>query len=234
MSLEQSKFEFGEFSLETKEKVLRRRGEPVSLTPKALQLLLALVENHGHIVEREELMQAVWADSFVEEGNLAFTVSLLRKALGDEKQHPRFIETVPRRGYRFIAEVTEASKDNISENGAGRAVALPAAEQRDTPAPWFKKFVLPVAAAVIIGALSHGFWYAPSKSRQHNAPLLFASFISDKLSTNGKVVNAAISPDGKNVVYTSGTGRDKQSVWLRQIETGNNIQIIPPSDEFST
>jgi len=51
---------------------------------------------------------------------------------GDEKQHPRFIETVPRRGYRFIAEVTEASKANISENGAGRAVALPAAEQRDT------------------------------------------------------------------------------------------------------
>src|SRR5437762_1376605 len=66
---------------------------------------------------------------------------------GDEKQHPRFIETVPRRGYRFIAKVAEASKDNISENGAGRAVALPAAEQRDIPAPWFKKFVLLVAFA---------------------------------------------------------------------------------------
>jgi DNA-binding winged helix-turn-helix (wHTH) protein len=103
MSLETNGFEFGEFLLDTKEKVLWRAGKPVAITPKTFQLLLALVENHGRLVEKDELMRTVWADSYVESGNLTFTINLVRKALGDEKQNPRFIETVPRRGYRFIA-----------------------------------------------------------------------------------------------------------------------------------
>lgn len=105
MSLEIKRFGFGDFLLDAKEKVLLRGGKPLSVTPKALELLLFLVENHGHLVEKNELLQAVWADSFVEEGNLAFTIRLLRKALGDDAQNPRFIETVPKRGYRFIADV---------------------------------------------------------------------------------------------------------------------------------
>ena len=105
MLLEMQKFEFGDFLLDAKEKVLQRDGKPLPVTPKALELLLVLVENHGHLVEKNELMKAVWADSFVEEGNLAFTIRLLRKALDDDAQKPRFIETVPKRGYRFIAEV---------------------------------------------------------------------------------------------------------------------------------
>lgn len=111
MSLETNKFEFGDFCLETKEKILSRHGKPISLTPKALQLLLILVENHGRIVEKETLMQKIWADSFVEESNLTFTVSLLRKTLGD-KPDSRFIETVPKRGYRFIAEVRRNAIEN--------------------------------------------------------------------------------------------------------------------------
>jgi len=110
------KFEFGDFLLDAKEKVLLRGGKPLPVTPKALELLLVLVENHGHLVEKNELMKAVWADSFVEEGNLAFTIRLLRKALNDDAQKPRFIETVPKRGYRFIAEIkrleTKEEKDS--------------------------------------------------------------------------------------------------------------------------
>lgn len=105
MSLETQQFEFGDFILDKREKVLRRGGKPVAVTPKALELLLFLVENHGHLIEKNELLKAVWADSFVEEGNLAFTIRLLRKALADDAQKPRYIETVPKRGYRFIAEV---------------------------------------------------------------------------------------------------------------------------------
>src|SRR5437763_17019476 len=108
MSLERNRFEFDEFLLDAREHVLFRDGKPVSITPKAFLLLLSLVENHGHLVEKDKLIERVWKDSFVEEGNLAVTVNVLRKILGDDTQQPRFIETVPKRGYRFIADVKSA------------------------------------------------------------------------------------------------------------------------------
>jgi Tol biopolymer transport system component/DNA-binding winged helix-turn-helix (wHTH) protein len=108
MSLETKSLEFGEFLLDVKEKVLLRNGERLSINPKTFQLLVTLIENRGHLVEKDQLMKSLWADSFVEEANLAFTVSLLRRTLGDDAKSPRFIETVPRHGYRFIAEVRQA------------------------------------------------------------------------------------------------------------------------------
>lgn len=83
-------------------------GKEVPLTPKAFQVLHTLVENCGHVIDKEVLMKRVWADSFVEEKNLADNISILRKALGDDPKEPRYIKTVPRRGYRFVAEVREA------------------------------------------------------------------------------------------------------------------------------
>lgn len=116
MLLETNKFEFGDFLLDAKEKNLLRGGKPLQITPKAFQLLLVLIEKHGRLVEKDELMNAVWADSFVEEANLAFTVGLLRKALSDNAQEPRFIETVPKRGYRFIADVKRIkTEEEISD-----------------------------------------------------------------------------------------------------------------------
>ena len=119
MSLETKSLEFGEFVLDLKEKELRRNGERLPVNPKTFQLLVALLEDPGHLVEKEQLMRTLWPDSFVEEANLAFTVSLLRKSLGDDAAKPRFIETVPRRGYRFIAPVVEL--ENGSEHGYGAA-----------------------------------------------------------------------------------------------------------------
>jgi DNA-binding winged helix-turn-helix (wHTH) protein/TolB-like protein/Tfp pilus assembly protein PilF len=104
-------FEFGRFRLDTEERVLLREGQPVPLTLKAFDLLLLLVENSGHIVEKDELMNRVWSGSFVEEGNLKVTVSMLRKALEDNQIENRLIETVPRRGYRFAASVRELSTE---------------------------------------------------------------------------------------------------------------------------
>lgn len=115
MWLKRNGFEFGELFLDTNERVLLENGKPVSITPKTFQMLLVLVENHGRIVEKDELMKTVWAGSFVEEGNLTYTMRLLRKALADDPQNPRFIETVPRRGYRFIADVRESVNEPIAE-----------------------------------------------------------------------------------------------------------------------
>jgi DNA-binding winged helix-turn-helix (wHTH) protein/TolB-like protein/Tfp pilus assembly protein PilF len=108
-------YEFGPFRLDAGERLLLRAGEAVSLTPKAFDLLLALLEQPGHLREKEELMQAVWPDSFVEENNLADNISRIRKALGEGENGLKFIETVPKRGYRFVAEVRAANGVTGSE-----------------------------------------------------------------------------------------------------------------------
>ena len=107
-------YEFGGFQLDARERVLRRAGQPVQLTPKALDTLLVLVENSGHVVAKDELMQRLWPDSFVEEGNLAFNISVLRKALAESGGDMQFIETVPKRGYRFMAGVRQMGEDDAA------------------------------------------------------------------------------------------------------------------------
>jgi DNA-binding winged helix-turn-helix (wHTH) protein len=98
-------YEFGPFRLDVAERLLSRDGEAVPLSPKAFDLLLALVERQGRLLEKTELMKLVWPDTYVEEANLSYNISLIRKALGDDAEGRQFIETVPKHGYRFIAEV---------------------------------------------------------------------------------------------------------------------------------
>src|SRR5262249_560348 len=98
-------YEFGSFRLDAAERLLSRDGEAVPLSPKAFDLLLALVERQGRLIEKDELMKLVWPDTFVEEANLSYPISLIRKALGPDVEPQQFIETVPKHGYRFIAEV---------------------------------------------------------------------------------------------------------------------------------
>jgi DNA-binding winged helix-turn-helix (wHTH) protein/tetratricopeptide (TPR) repeat protein len=100
-------FDFGDFRIDVEERTLRRQDNPVALTPKAFDTLLVLVENSGRVLEKEELFNRVWPDTFVGEVTLARNISTLRQALADPSQQRRYIETVPRRGYRFIAEVRE-------------------------------------------------------------------------------------------------------------------------------
>ena len=108
-----SLYEFGPFRLDVKERLLLKDGEPVSLTPRSFDVLAVLVREHGKLVTKDEFLSEVWPDSFVEETNLPQNVYLLRKVLGDEEYTcPKFIETVTRHGYRFIADVKEISDGN--------------------------------------------------------------------------------------------------------------------------
>ncbi len=129
-------FEFGAFRVDFAERELRCAGKPVPLTPKALEVLLLLIENQGRIVESGTLMNRVWRDSFVEENNLKVTISMLRKTLGKEDNRQEYIETVPRRGYRFIAEVREVDEKNAP------AVALRIQAQPAAIAPRAKTIAL--------------------------------------------------------------------------------------------
>jgi DNA-binding winged helix-turn-helix (wHTH) protein/tetratricopeptide (TPR) repeat protein len=108
-------YTFKGFALNLKEKSLSQNGEPVSIPPKVFAILEVLIKNEGRIVEKDELMKEVWADSFVEESNLTYSIRQLRKILDDDFHAPEFIETVPRRGYRFIGKI-ENSTDNQIEN----------------------------------------------------------------------------------------------------------------------
>ena len=98
-------YEFGPFRIDASERQLLRDGEVVPLTPKVFDVLLALVQNSGHILSKDEVMRTVWPDTSVEEGNLARNISTLRSALGERPRDNQFIETIPWRGYRFIGAV---------------------------------------------------------------------------------------------------------------------------------
>lgn len=118
------RFEFGPFVLDVTERQLLRAGRPIPLTPKSFDTLVALVQHRGRLVTKDELMQLVWPGTFVEENNLTQHVSALRRALGDSLNGARFIETVPRRGYRFVADVTAAPGEPARGTGGGGPHAL--------------------------------------------------------------------------------------------------------------
>lgn len=116
-------FEFGDFRLDSSRRLLFRAGEPVAILPKALDILIHLIRRHGQLVAKEDLLAAIWPDTFVEEANLAQNVSVIRKALGESPRDHQFIVTVPRRGYRFAAPVRE-SREGGAENARARELCL--------------------------------------------------------------------------------------------------------------
>ncbi|HMQ04219.1 MAG TPA: winged helix-turn-helix domain-containing protein [Pyrinomonadaceae bacterium] len=225
----QELYKFGDFALCADENLLQRNGETVPLTPKMFELLLVLVRNHGKVVEKNTLLKEVWPDSFVEEGNIAFNIRQLRKALDDDAQSPTYIETVPRRGYRFIAEVVKAKEREPdlkpSESLPQRFSGEPPVEFRKPFHPFFAVFV------VFVALLGAGLAYLALTRPTVPLPIMSTPFSSEKLSMTGTVFGAAVSPDGKTVVYSIRSG-NKHSVWLRQLDTGTNLPFLPGVEEF--
>lgn len=166
-------YEFGPYRLDTAEQLLLRDGEPVPLTPKAFETLVALVVRSGHLVDKDELMKLVWSDAFVEESNLTNNVYALRKMLGQGENGRSYIETVPKRGYRFTAPVRELSAEALvvekrtvtrvvteeaveasqrqSMSGAGEQLAVvqvPAHAELRSTWPWLLITLLAVALSI--------------------------------------------------------------------------------------
>ena len=235
-------YRFGDFALDADQRVLFREDKPVALTPKVFETLLVLVEQHGRIVCKDELMERLWPDSFVEETNLTFNIQRLRKALGDKARQPRYVETVSKRGYRFIAEVTEVQDDSFpplratslgNANGNGTGVAI---EHKQQSLPNGRTKLLVVIAAVSIAILIAGavsLSYVVTRLNHHNSSGFAQPFKIQKLTETTKSKSAAISPDGNFVAYTlEATGR--QGVWLRQLSTGNSNEIVAMSERVGS
>src|SRR5687767_12573824 len=112
-------FEFAEFRLYPEERLLTKNETRVALTPRILDLLIVLVEQHGELIRKDMLLNSIWPDSFVEEGNLSRAVSTLRKNLGVQTNGSNYIETVPKLGYRFIApvqQINDYQSEQITSN----------------------------------------------------------------------------------------------------------------------
>ncbi len=149
-------YEFEGFRLDTETPCLWRGGELVSVPPKALQILVLLVENQGEIVSREELLEKIWHETFVEEANITYTISLLRKSLGDKK----FVQTLTKRGYRFTAEVRQISENSLTEIKENKAK------------PKSKRRFIFISAAIFCLILLTGFaYYAWQKPNAENIPI---------------------------------------------------------------
>ena len=169
--------EFGVYRLDCRTRVLLRGEALVPLTPKVLETLIALVERAGQPVSKDELLSAVWPDCFVEEGNLAQNVSVLRKALGTAPGSGAYIETIPKKGYRFVAEVRVASEPALPDTAAP---ALSAAG----PITRLRTWAGAALALLLVISGAFGLWYyrhraAPAATIQSIAVLPLKNFSGD-------------------------------------------------------
>ena len=155
-------YEFGPFRLIPEERQLLRDNQPVPLTPKCFDLLVVLVENTGHLVEKDQLLKRIWPNSFVEEANLSVNMSALRRALGEGPNEHQYVETVPRRGYRFVAGVTERWDDGIqspareSTEEAARQTSTPSQAAASGPGLLFRPWALALIGLLSVSALLVG------------------------------------------------------------------------------
>jgi Tol biopolymer transport system component/DNA-binding winged helix-turn-helix (wHTH) protein len=190
-------YSFGRYRLYAADRELFRGSEPVALPPKALEALLLLVSHHGHIVAKDRLIKELWPDTFVEETSLGFQIFQLRKTLGGGPDGKAYIETIPKRGYRFTAEVTESW-----EEARGLESRWPSLEQTE-PTPvaglsrWFR-WVVAAAVLLAIGAGVAGYLLflrprtIPAKGQVRLVPLT---------TLPGSEMYPAFSPNGDQVAF---------------------------------
>ena len=254
-------YEFGRFSLDVSNRLLFRDGESVPLHPKAFDTLLLLVEHRDEVLGKEELMQQLWPDSFVEESNLSQNIYVLRKTLGQDTGGPEFIKTIPKRGYKFVGEVREVggevellveeqttSRVTIEERVEGapeydvsEGVRTPRVAGQlagRTPSRW-KLAALALAAFAVLLAVGIFLiyrlvareWASNGGARQAVSSEPFQKMKITRLTDIGKAHTPAISADGKYLAYVHREDPGGHSIWVKHIPTSSATQILPPGDE---
>lgn len=254
-------YEFGPFLLEPHARRLSRHGEAVPLAAPEFELLLLLVRNRGRVVEKREIMAAVWPDAEVEENNLTVRMSSLRRALGERKGYHPYIQTVTGRGYCLITQVKELpaqpgarTPERVAntlgvqgpavapggEPGAGGEQPVPAgaaavgrpsgggvplaATRRKWGIRGFRLYALLLSGLLITSLL-----YAVlrwQRGGESQAPV--QSMRMSRVTQTGRVMWAAVSPDGQNIAYVERDG-ELSSLWLQRAGTNNPLQLLAPA-----
>jgi DNA-binding winged helix-turn-helix (wHTH) protein/Tol biopolymer transport system component len=228
-------FEFGPFQVRAAEQVLFRAGVIVPLTPKAYGVLWALIRRNGRVVDKESLLGEVWPDSFVDEGNLAQNIFILRRALGEMQGGGRYIETVPKRGYRFVGRVkhqTAAAPNAASQipdperytSAFDQNASLPAGHDAVSVRPGFRRW----APRLALSAAALGITFALA-SRVLPLHPQSIDIRQSKLNIDNNVSYGVISPDGSSIAYIS-ADPEVQSVWVRELgASGIGMRISNPA-----
>jgi DNA-binding winged helix-turn-helix (wHTH) protein len=186
-------YQFDGFEADPTDRSLRRNGSTISLTPKVFDLLVALLQKPGEVVEKDALMAELWPDSFVEESNLAQNMAVLRKALGDSPKEPKYIVTVPGRGYRLIADVQ--TSDRVFEQNGMPVVVSDHSKQASY------RWIIPAAlVAVVVLIAGSAYWYW--SSLRPRTPLI-VSRTSQITAWSGLDFYPVISPDGTMIAFCS-------------------------------
>jgi len=243
-------YEFESFRLDVAERLLLRDGEVVPLQPKVFDLLLTLVERHGRLLEKDELMKLVWPDTVVEEANLANNISILRKTLGENGE--RFIETVPKRGYRFVAGIRKVADERAeptsqqplgSQSAAaeGEPAAKAATVITERPAPEAKNLIskirshrrgalLTLAALIMPGMGLFYFMSRPSLPPKITSSAQITNTGRGKsfYTPTGYRMSSALVTDGPRIYFTQG------HVPTQVSSAGGEAVRIPESFAYST
>jgi DNA-binding winged helix-turn-helix (wHTH) protein len=236
---EQSVYEFDEFRVDVRKRQLTREGEVVPLYSKAFELLLVLLQNSGQVLSKEELLERVWPDQILEEANLPVNISAIRRALGEKASQPRFIITIPGRGYRFVADLNRASdlvieRETIAQitidepapllpapllneprhDEAALAVqpgASPVAgAHANRPSLWRNRYLLAGVVITLLGAVGTTAYMVHRTRLDRIAAGRFTNVKATPITNNGRIGNVAVSPDGKFFAYTrSERGKDR-------------------------
>src|SRR5262249_4901589 len=273
-------YEFGPFRLDPVKRRLLHHGEPLPLTPKAFDTLLALVQESGKTIEKDDLMKKVWPDAVVEENNLNQNITALRKSLGDSRQESKYIATIPGFGYRFVAEVKVAPVGDVDALVDGQGQSLPVVDNKVERIS-DEEIEKPKTAAISAAAASPGAVtpqeVEPGQPVESLSPpvassadSIVASLIRHRkgavlflvlmitaaagvailtyriigtnraetagggievtpLTRTGTNATAAISPDGRYIVY-SVIESGRQSLWIRQVAASSARQMVPPAE----
>lgn len=230
-------YEFDNFRVDPNQKCLWQGEELISITPKAVETLIVLLENKGKVVDKETLLNRIWADTFVEEATLAQNISTLRKTFTGKQ----FIETIPRRGYRFVGEVREILDDEevfvVETHRQTRIVSQEEihnsgeiALTKTKPAFLTKnKILIGTSVVACLGLLVGAFFavryaFQPKKMSDEQ----FREIQISKITSSGNVDKITISPDGKYLALVE-KKKGLSTLFLRQTSNANQIEVVPPN-----
>jgi eukaryotic-like serine/threonine-protein kinase len=227
---------FAEFELDLETAELRTNGATTILAGQPFQVLVALLKRPGQLVTREELKKQLWpSDTFVDfDQSLNKAVNRLREALGDSAESPRFIETLPRKGYRFIGAVSNGVVANTTRLAVpDLAVVVPLDVEKSNgmiERHWWQSLGLRYAIAAAVACLIVALIVITVRLLRSRKPNL-ANVRITKLTDSGGVTGVAISPDGQYIVYSLTRGAD-ESLHLRQISTGSEVEVVAAGPGF--
>jgi Tol biopolymer transport system component/DNA-binding winged helix-turn-helix (wHTH) protein len=223
-------YEFGPFRLDRRERQLSRDGAEVPLTGRAFEILLLLVQSGGLTITKETFMDQVWRDTVVEESNLADNISTIRQLLGDDAREPRYIKTVPRRGYRFVANVRDGDEAPAVRVHERRTMHVVIEEEQPNPMPMKRRLLIAATTTAVIAIIAIlAFDLGKFQTQVRQAPVVAAPLrpkVRPLTTSPDQEFSPALSPDGRFAAFCwKVRPRETINIYVMQVDAGTPQQL---------